>query len=97
MACRSCGSSCGAIEVRPLPGAASVLHALLDAYQQWASGPRERPRIAILDWREVPTYSEFVALRRLLPARMGSSASSSIRARWSIATASCWPATSTSR
>jgi hypothetical protein len=45
-------------EVRPLPGRHHVLHALLDAYYQW--GGRERPRIAILDWREVPTYSEFV-------------------------------------
>jgi hypothetical protein len=45
-------------EVRPLPGRHHVLHALLDAYQRW--GGRERPRIAILDWREVPTYSEFV-------------------------------------
>jgi hypothetical protein len=45
-------------EVRPLPGRHHVLHALLDAYEQW--GGRERPRIAILDWREVPTYSEFV-------------------------------------
>ncbi|HEY8602122.1 MAG TPA: hypothetical protein VIL85_27095, partial [Thermomicrobiales bacterium] len=30
-----------------------------DAYQRWL-GRHERPRIAILDWREVPTYSEFV-------------------------------------
>jgi hypothetical protein len=45
-------------EVRPLPGRHHVLHALLTAYEQW--GGRERPRIAILDWREVPTYSEFV-------------------------------------
>ncbi|HLE30640.1 MAG TPA: circularly permuted type 2 ATP-grasp protein [Anaerolineales bacterium] len=45
-------------EVRPLPGRHHVLHALLDAYAQW--GGRERPRIVILDWREVPTYSEFV-------------------------------------
>jgi hypothetical protein len=45
-------------EVRPLPGRHHVLHALLDAYEQW--GGRDRPRIAILDWREVPTYSEFV-------------------------------------
>jgi hypothetical protein len=35
------------------------LHALVDAYQQWL-GRREAPRIAILDWREVPSYSEFV-------------------------------------
>lgn len=46
-------------EVRPLPARHSVMHALLDAYQQWA-GHRVAPRIAILDWREVPSYSEFV-------------------------------------
>jgi len=46
-------------EVRPLPARHSVMHALLDAHQQWA-GHREAPRIAILDWREVPSYSEFV-------------------------------------
>src|SRR5438067_4117372 len=45
-------------EVRSLPARHSVLHALVDAYQQWA-GRREAPRIAILDWREVPSYSEF--------------------------------------
>jgi uncharacterized circularly permuted ATP-grasp superfamily protein len=46
-------------QVRPLPARPGVLHALLDAYRHWA-GRRERPRLAILDWREVPTYSEFV-------------------------------------
>ncbi len=46
-------------EVRPLPSRHGVMHALIDAYQQWA-GHREAPRIAILDWREVPSYSEFV-------------------------------------
>jgi len=45
--------------VRPLPARHGVMHVLLDAYEQWA-GRREAPRIAILDWREVPTYSEFV-------------------------------------
>jgi hypothetical protein len=45
-------------ELRPLPGRHNVLHALLGAYREW--GGRERPRIAILDWREVPTYSEFM-------------------------------------
>jgi hypothetical protein len=38
-----------------------VLHALLDCYRQW--GGREKPRLAILDWHEVPTYSEFVLFR----------------------------------
>jgi len=45
-------------EIRPLPGRHQLLHALLESYRQW--GGRDRPRIAILDWREVPTYSEFV-------------------------------------
>jgi hypothetical protein len=48
-------------DVWPLPGRHHVLAALLDAYREW--GGRERPRIAILDWREVPTYSEFLLFR----------------------------------
>ncbi len=50
-------------EVRALPGRHGVLHSLLDAYEQWA-GRSEKPRIAILDWREVPTYSEFVLFEK---------------------------------
>jgi glutathionylspermidine synthase len=46
-------------EVRPLPARHGVLHALMDAYQQWGHS-KEAPRIAILDWREVPSFSEFV-------------------------------------
>ena len=42
-----------------LPARHHVLHALLDAWFAW-SGRREAPSIAIVDWREVPTYSEFV-------------------------------------
>lgn len=48
-------------EVRPLPGQHHMLHALLDCYRQW--GGTEKPRIAIMDWKEVPTYSEFVLFR----------------------------------
>lgn len=43
--------------VRPVPTRHSVLHVLLDAYQQW--GGDRHPQIAILDWQEVPTQSEF--------------------------------------
>lgn len=43
--------------VRPLPTRHSVMHVLLDAWREW--GGTERPRIAILDWQEVPTQSEF--------------------------------------
>jgi hypothetical protein len=45
--------------VRPLPARHGVLHVLLDAFQQWA-GNSELPRIAILDWQDVPTRSEFI-------------------------------------
>jgi len=42
-----------------LPARHSVLHTLIDAYQQWGNS-HKAPRIAILDWREVPSFSEFV-------------------------------------
>jgi hypothetical protein len=47
----------------PLPARPGVLHALLDSFRQWR-GNRQPPRIAILDWREVPTFSEFVLFER---------------------------------
>jgi hypothetical protein len=43
--------------VRSLMTRHDVLHVLLQAYKEW--GGVERPNIAILDWREVPTFSEF--------------------------------------
>jgi hypothetical protein len=42
-------------DIWPLPGRHHVLAALLDAYRQW--GGRERPSIAILDWRETQRAS----------------------------------------
>jgi len=49
--------------LRPLPAAPNVLHALLSAYAQW-SGSGQKPVIGILDWKEVPTQSEFVLYRQ---------------------------------
>ena len=46
-------------DLRPLPSRHSVLHALLETYYHWL-GRTEPPRMAIVDWKEVPTYSEFV-------------------------------------
>ena len=43
----------------PIPAAPGVEHSLLDSYREW-SGTRESPRIAIVDWADVPTRSEFV-------------------------------------
>lgn len=46
--------------VRPVPTRHSVLHVLLDAWKEFSGGTRGRkPQIAILDWQEVPTRSEF--------------------------------------
>jgi uncharacterized circularly permuted ATP-grasp superfamily protein len=49
--------------LRPLPARTGVLRSLLGAYEEW-SGARAKPHIAILDWREVPTYSEFLLFER---------------------------------
>src|SRR5207248_6696966 len=45
--------------VRPLPARPHVLDALLDAFEHWRGNRSDPPRIAILDWKEVPTVSEF--------------------------------------
>ncbi len=50
-------------QLRPLPVRAHVLNALLTAHEKF-SGRGKRPRIAILDWPEVPTYSEFLLFQR---------------------------------
>src|SRR4051812_35145366 len=46
-------------DLRPLPARHQVLHALLDAYKQF-SGGNTLPRMAIVDWSDVPTKSEFL-------------------------------------
>ncbi|WP_246523360.1 hypothetical protein [Gemmata palustris] len=46
--------------VNPIPAKPGVLHALTDSFKQWQGHTSDAPRIAILDWREVPTFSEFV-------------------------------------
>ncbi len=46
--------------VLPVPARPGILHALTDSFRQWQGHTSEPPRIAILDWREVPTFSEFV-------------------------------------
>ncbi|MCS7087364.1 MAG: circularly permuted type 2 ATP-grasp protein [Thermoflexales bacterium] len=54
-------------EVHPLiPHKHHVLNALLQSYDEW--GGRSRPRIAILDWEDVPTRAEFVEFQRYAQA-----------------------------
>jgi hypothetical protein len=43
----------------PLPVRHRVMHTLLEAWERF-SGRRELPALAIVDWREVPTRSEFL-------------------------------------
>jgi hypothetical protein len=49
-------------EARLYTPVAAILDALLASYKEWG-GAASPPQIAIVDWREVPTYSEFELLR----------------------------------
>jgi uncharacterized circularly permuted ATP-grasp superfamily protein len=49
-------------DVRPIPVRHRMLQALLEAFREW--GRATEPRIAILDWKGVATYSEFVLFQR---------------------------------
>ena len=46
-------------EMEPLFAQSGVVNVLLDAFHEW-SGTRTLPRIAIVDWPDVPTRLEFV-------------------------------------
>src|SRR5262249_27476345 len=51
--------------VTPQPARPGTYHALVESYVKWR-GRRELPRVAILDWKEVPTYAEFELSRDYL-------------------------------
>jgi hypothetical protein len=46
----------------------ALLEALIASYREWG-GNASPPRMAIVDWREVPTFSEFELLRDAFTAR----------------------------
>jgi len=50
------------------PLSSSILDALLASYREWG-GNSPKPVIAIVDWREVPTWSEFQILRERFEKR----------------------------
>lgn len=54
---------CRTRDVFPVPARHGVAGALLDAWREF-SGARSRPRIAILDWDDVPTRTEFELFQR---------------------------------
>jgi hypothetical protein len=49
-------------EVHRYPLSTKLLEALLQSYRDWG-GSEQRPQIAIVDWKEVPTWSEFEILQ----------------------------------
>lgn len=49
-------------EVHSYPLTAKLLDALITTYADW-SGKNKRPQMAIVDWNEVPTWSEFEILK----------------------------------
>src|SRR6202158_725259 len=49
-------------DVHSYPLSAKLLDALVMSYVDWG-GTSKRPQIAIVDWREVPTWSEFEILK----------------------------------
>ncbi len=49
-------------EVHSYPLSAKLLDALVGAYVDWG-GKNKRPQMAIVDWKEVPTWSEFEILK----------------------------------
>jgi uncharacterized circularly permuted ATP-grasp superfamily protein len=49
-------------EAHSYPLSAKLLDALVTSYRDWG-GSSKKPQIAIVDWREVPTYSEFEILQ----------------------------------
>jgi uncharacterized circularly permuted ATP-grasp superfamily protein len=57
-----------AFEARMYRPVAALLDALVESYREWG-GTASPPRIAIVDWREVPTWSEFELLRDAFVAR----------------------------
>lgn len=49
-------------EVHSYPLSGKLLDALLQSYTDWG-GSEQRPQVAIVDWKEVPTWSEFEILQ----------------------------------
>jgi len=56
-------------EVQSYPLGAKLLDALVQTYVDWG-GQSQRPRMAIVDWKEVPTWNEFEILKERFE-RMG--------------------------
>jgi hypothetical protein len=54
-------------EIHGYPLSAQLLDALMGTYRDWG-GTSEHPQMLIVDWKEVPTWSEFVLLKERFEA-----------------------------
>lgn len=54
-------------EIHSYPLSAKLLDALLGTYRDWG-GTSQRPQMLIVDWKEVPTWSEFEILKERFEA-----------------------------
>jgi uncharacterized circularly permuted ATP-grasp superfamily protein len=53
--------------VKPIPARHRMFQALMDAFREW--GNADEPRAAIVDWKGLPTHSEFVLFQRYFSER----------------------------
>jgi uncharacterized circularly permuted ATP-grasp superfamily protein len=53
--------------VTKVPAAPSMVQTLLETFREW--GQSSDPRIAIVDWKGLPTHAEFVMFKRYLAAQ----------------------------
>jgi hypothetical protein len=54
-------------DIRPLPAQASCFHAMLECWHTFSRG-HSKPAFAILDWPDVPTWSEFLLWQKWMEA-----------------------------
>jgi len=54
-------------EIHSYPLSAQLLDALMGTYRDWG-GTSQHPQMLIVDWKEVPTWSEFVLLKERFEA-----------------------------
>lgn len=53
--------------VQPIPARHRMFQALMDAFKEW--GRADEPRAAIIDWKGLPTHSEFVLFQKYFAER----------------------------
>jgi hypothetical protein len=55
--------------LRQFDPAAALLDSLVETFREWSGGSREAPRVAVVDWPNLPTAHEFTLLRNYFVSR----------------------------